>query len=172
MIKIEDFLQLKAFARQDGALLALLWTVSFAATVYLPASGLGNLLAIATPFFVGWRLCAFRNYALGGAISFRRSYCYCVYTFAYAAMIFAIVQYLYFMFLDHGAFFAMLNASAEAIEQVYRQSGIPTAELKSTLALMQELSPINWAFIFMMQNVLAGVVAGVPIAAMCRRTMR
>ena len=112
MIKIEDLVQLKAFARQDGAILCLLWFVSFLAIMYMPESGLGNILALLTPILVGWRLCAFRNYALGGYISFRRSYGYCVYTFVYSSMIFALGQYLYFKFLDHGTFYAMLATSS------------------------------------------------------------
>ena len=118
MIKIEDLVQLKAFARQDGAILCLLWFVSFLAIMYMPESGLGNILALLTPILVGWRLCAFRNYALGGYISFRRSYGYCVYTFVYSSMIFALGQYLYFKFLDHGTFYAMLAKSAAPMSEV------------------------------------------------------
>ena len=172
MIKIEDFIQVKAFARQDGAFLALLWTLSFAAMMFMPESTIGNLLALATPFFVGWRLCSFRNYALDGAISLRRGYCFSVYTFVYASIIFAVVQFLYFKFLDHGTFFTTLQASATALENAYSQAGVSTDDLKTTLKLMQELSPINWAFIFMMQNMLTGVIVGLPIAVMCRRTTR
>ena len=172
MIKIEDFIQVKAFARQDGAFLALLWTLIFAAMMFMPESTIGNLLALATPFFVGWRLCSFRNYALDGAISLRRGYCFSVYTFVYASIIFAVVQFLYFKFLDHGTFFTTLQASATALENAYSQAGVSTDDLKATLKLMQELSPINWAFIFMMQNMLTGVIVGLPIAVMCRRTKR
>ncbi len=172
MIRIEDFIQVKAFARQDGAFLALLWTLSFAAMMFMPESTIGNLLALATPFFVGWRLCSFRNYALDGAISLRRGYCFSVYTFVYASIIFAVVQFLYFKFLDHGTFFTMLQASVTALENAYSQAGVSTDDLKTTLKLMQELSPINWAFIFMMQNMLTGVIVGLPIAVMCRRTKR
>ena len=93
MIRIEDFIQLKAFARQDGLLLSLLWTASFALIVYMPASAMGNILAIITPLFVAWRLRIFREYALGGIISMRRAYGYSAYTFVYASLVFAIVQY-------------------------------------------------------------------------------
>lgn len=172
MIRIEDFIQLKAFARQDGLLLSLLWTASFALIVYMPASAMGNILAIITPLFVAWRLRIFREYALGGIISMRRAYGYSAYTFVYASLVFAIVQYLYFKFLDHGTFFTTLQASATALENAYSQAGVSTDDLKTTLKLMQELSPINWAFIFMMQNILTGVIVGLPIAVMCRRTKR
>ena len=172
MIRIEDFIQVKAFSRQDGAFLSLLCTLSFAAMMFMPESTIGNLLALATPFFVGWRLCSFRNYALDGVISLRRGYCFSVYTFVYASIIFAVVQFLYFKFLDHGTFFTTLQASATALENAYSQAGVSTDDLKTTLKLMQELSPINWAFIFMMQNMLTGVIVGLPIAVMCRRTKR
>ena len=73
MIDATALVQLKAFARQDGAILALAWTASFALIVYSPQYSLGNLLALATPFIVGWRLSRFRDYALGGLISFSSS---------------------------------------------------------------------------------------------------
>lgn len=90
MIKAQDLAQVKAFARQDGVLLSLLWIISFACwygvmrhtgnnadisnvqqmdTSFSILSLLSNLLIIATPFFVGWRLVRFRDDALNGAIS-------------------------------------------------------------------------------------------------------
>lgn len=108
-------------------------------------AALATSLPLLTPILVGWRLCAFRNYALGGYISFRRSYGYCVYTFVYSSMIFALGQYLYFKFLDHGTFYAMLATSAATMSEVYRQSGLSTQDIDSTLAMMKSLSPIHWA---------------------------
>lgn len=169
MIKIEDLVQLKAFARQDGAILCLLWAASFMALMYMPESGLGNILALTTPFLVGWRLCSFRNYALGGFISFRRSYGYCAYTFIYASIIFALAQYLYFKFLDNGTFYAMVATSATTMSEVYRQAGMSTQDIDAALGMMKSLSPIHWAFIFMMQDFIVGLVLSLPIAAACRR---
>lgn len=171
MIRIEDFIQLKAFARQDGLLLSLLWTASFALIVYMPASAMGNILAIITPLFVAWRLRIFREYALGGIISMRRAYGYSAYTFVYASLVFAIVQYLYFKFLDHGTFMQMIDSSLTAITAIYRQAGVSTAELTATADSMRTLTPINWAFIFMMQNVCIGAMLSLPIAAVMARRM-
>ena len=69
----QALIQLKAFARQDGAIVALTWTASFALTLLSSQTPYGSLLAIATPFIIGWRLIKFRNYALDGIISFRRA---------------------------------------------------------------------------------------------------
>ena len=60
MINVAHLVQLKAFARQDALLLALLWAASFACIMMLNAGLIGNILALATPFLVGKRLTAFR----------------------------------------------------------------------------------------------------------------
>lgn len=104
MINVAHLVQLKAFARQDALLLALLWAASFACIMMLNAGLIGNILALATPFLVGKRLAAFRTQALYGVISFRRAYAYSLYVFIYASLVFALVQYAYFQFLDNGAF--------------------------------------------------------------------
>ena len=92
MINVISLIQLKAFARQDGFLLFLLWIASFALIVHDPASSWGSLLAMATPFFVGWLLVKFRDYALQGVISFRRALAFSVFTFFYASMLFAVAR--------------------------------------------------------------------------------
>lgn len=172
MINVESLIQLKAFARQDGAMLSLLWIASFAAMVLAPQSFMGNLLAIATPFFTIWRLGKFRDYALDGAVSFRRGYVYSVYTFFYAAIIFAITQYVYFKFLDSGHFTGILSQTMTALEPAYEQSGVSKEEITNTIKIMKEMTPIQWAFIFMIQNLFIGFIASVPIAAVCMRNAK
>ena len=172
MIRIEEVVQLRAFARQDGALMALVWIASFLFTVYVPQNGIGSLLAITIPFVLGWRLCAFRNYALDGIISFRRAYLYCVYTFFYASLVFALVQFAYFRFLDHGAFAQTLTDSIKLLMPMYEQNGLSKADVTQTITQMTMLTPIEWSFIFMMQNIFVGFVLSLPVAALCRKTMK
>lgn len=57
MINVAHLVQLKAFARQDALLLALLWAASFACIMMLNAGLIGNILALATPFLVGKPSC-------------------------------------------------------------------------------------------------------------------
>ena len=92
-----EYIQLKAFARQDGALLALLWVSSF----LLYIIGITNemlgmaafILMIYTPIFVGSRLGKFRDFGLEGLISFRRGYAYSVLVFFYGGVLFALALY-------------------------------------------------------------------------------
>lgn len=169
MTRLEKFMQLKAFARQDGMIIALLWTVSFACTVLVRAGALGNLLAIATPFAVGWRLTQFRNYALGGTMSLRRAYAYGIYTFFYASIVFAIVQWAYFQFVDNGAFATGVSQMMAAVAPIYRQNGFSQEQISQSISIVGMLTPIQWAFMFMMQNIFIGVVLSLPIALCCRR---
>lgn len=165
MINVIALVQLKAFARQDGALLGLVWIASFACIIYMPQSILGNLLALSTPFVVGWRLVAFRNVALDGRISFRRALAYCLYVFFYGSILFALGQFLYMQFLDHGTFMAMLSAAADELQRAYKQAGYDTSSFSASFAAFRSLSPILLAFSFMMQNLFIGALLSLPIAA-------
>ena len=104
MIDVVSIVQVKAYARQGGLFLSLAWLVSFALILLVPKSSWGGLVAMSSPFLVGWLLQRFRNEALDGAISFRRALVFSCLTFFYASMIFALAQYVYFRFLDHGLF--------------------------------------------------------------------
>lgn len=169
MINLAALIQLKAFARQDGFFLFLLWMVSFIAFVTNPASTWGSLLAMATPFLVGWLLVRFRNYALDGAISFRRALAFSIYTFFYASLIFAVAQFVYFRFFDNGSLMTMLVGSVKTLEPFYKMQGLSVAELEQSLTMIGQLSPIEIAFVFMMQNFFIGLVLSFPIALFGRR---
>ncbi len=169
MINVISLIQLKAFARQDGFLLFLLWVASFAIIVHSPTSSWGSLLAMATPFFVGWLLIKFRDYALKGVISFRRALAFCVFTFFYASMLFAVAQYVYFRFMDNGALMSTLISTIKTLEPFYKAQGVSVEGLKQSITMIGELTPVEIAFVFMMQNIFMGFFMSFPIALVTRR---
>lgn len=162
--RIEALFQVRAFARQDGALLGLIWIISFAALIFMPQSMLNSLLMMATPFIVGWRLIKFRNYALGGSISFKRALVYCLYSFFYASLILAVSQMLYFSYLDNGRFADMLNSTISQALPVYKAYGVNTRQLTDAVATITSLSALEIAFMFMLQNLCIGFFLSMPIA--------
>lgn len=169
MIRIETLVQLKAFARQDALWLAILWTASFACIMLLNVGLIGDILALATPFVLGKRLCSFRDNALGGVISFRRAFAYCAYTFFYASLVYAVVQFAYFQFLDHGAFAQNITTTMQTLTPMYEQSGIPKEQINNYISILGMITPVQWAFMFMMQNLIIGALVAFPIAALCQR---
>jgi hypothetical protein len=173
MINIVALVQVKAFARQEGLFLALLWVASFLLMVRIPSSSWGSLLALSTPFFVGWRLISFRDKALQGAISFRRGLAFSCYTFFYASLIFAVTQYLYFRYFDHGAMLSMLNSNVATMQEAYKASGMTDTQtlqyMKDGMDVIGMMPPIQIVFVFMMQNLLIGILLSLPIAWFCKR---
>ena len=169
MINIAALVQLKAFARQDGVFVALLWTASFLAVVLAPTSSWGSLLAMGTPFLVGYLLMRFRNGVLDGVISFRRAWALSLYIFFYASLLFAVIQYVYLRFFDNGAMNMLLLNGMKALEPAYQAQGMTAQEFKAARDLMLELPPIEKAFLFMMQNFIVGFVMSLPIAFACRK---
>ena len=173
MINVVALVQVKAFARQEGLFLALLWIASFLLMIYMPMSSWGSLMALSTPFFVGWRLSSFRNDALQGTISFKRGLAFSCYTFFYASLIFAVAQFIYFRYFDHGAMLSMLSTNVTTLQQAYKTSGIDDTEtlkyMKDGMEMIGMMSPIQIVFVFMMQNLFIGSLLSLPIAFFCKK---
>lgn len=148
--------QLKAYARLDGFIMSLFWLLSMWLSIKIPESIWGPILAISTPFFVSWRLNSFRDSALEGYISIRRSIVYSCYVFFYASLIFAIGQYFYFMYLDNGDLVKLLGISIENLEKNNINLGASAKELELSIKGIQLMSPIQLTFVFMMNNLVFG----------------
>ena len=167
----EALTQLKAFARIDGAIVAALWTASFVATLLSPTSAIGSTLALATPFMVGARTISFRDHALDGVISVRRGAAHAWFTVAYASILFAVVQYAYFRFFDHGSFAAMITEAGKTLTLAYKAQGMDTKTLTESIDMLAGLTPIQYALLFMSQNLCVGTLLCLPIALVCRRSV-
>ena len=175
MMTAPEYIQLKAFARQDGALLALLWVGAF----ILYIIGVQNqilglaaiLLVVYTPFFVGERLGKFRDYGREGVISFRRGYAYSVLVFFYGGVLFAIAQYLYFAFMDNGYLLSQFSkmVTSEEAQQMLKQYGM-TEMMNESLKEMANIRPIDYALNMLTINITLGFVLGVPISLIMQRT--
>lgn len=172
MVNIQDIIQLRAFARQDGAILGLVWIVSFACTMLAFNSNSGllsitsNLLALSTPFVVGMRLKSFRDQALDGNISFKRGLAYCLNTFFNATILLTIVQFLWFKYMDISAFMLQLQGTYPIIKEAYQLSA---AEAKTLLDAILMMKPIAWASLFMTTEIVTGLFMSPFIALAIRR---
>lgn len=171
-----EYIQLKAFARIDGALLALVWTLSFAC--YLvgmarPVYGMVALMLILlTPFFAASRLRRFRDGAREGVISIKRGWAYAVLMFFYGGILMALAQYVYFAFIDHGYMFLQLSRILESPEgkQMVEQYGMQQTATES-LGMLRELKPIDFALNMLSLAIIGGIVIGLPIAVMVRKNV-
>ncbi len=165
--------QLDAFARVDGAMLALLWISSFACYI----AGLTNnvlglaaiILAVASPFFVARRLRSFRDYALEGVISFGRGWAYVILVFFYGGLLFALAQFAYFAYLDHGYMASVVTQMTQTAEftELMKLYGMQNT-FQQVLVEFQQLRPIDLALQGLSTNIVVGIMLGLPIAALMR----
>jgi putative flippase GtrA len=169
-----EYIQLKAYARQDGFFLALLWIASFSSYIM----GLSNqilamaaiLMAVMSPFFVANRLKKFRDEGREGVISFGRSYAYTIFVFFYGAVLLAVAQYLYFAYMDNGYLvnsFAKMMTTDEG-KMVLEQYGM-TQMVDESLAEMAATRPIDYALNILTINISLGFILGVPIGLIMQR---
>ncbi len=170
-----EFVQLRAFARIDGAMLSLLWMTSFCCYILgltSPLYGLvALLLAVATPFLVGARLRRFRDNGLDGTISFMRGWAYSILVFFYGGVLFAIGQFVYFAYVDHGYLLHSITNMLAVPEtaNMLQQMGM-TETLNEALQEIGQMRPIDMSLSILSNNIMAGIVLGLPIAAFMQRT--
>ena len=169
-----EYIQLKAYARQDGFFLALLWIACFAGYIIGLTSQFmalaSMLMVITTPFFVANRLKKFRDEGREGVISFGRSYAYTIFVFFYGAVLLAVAQYLYFAYMDNGYLvnsFAKMMTSEEG-RTMLEQYGM-TKVVDDSLAEMAATRPIDYALNILTINISLGFILGVPIGLIMQR---
>lgn len=172
MITSESLIQVKAFARQDGMYMSLVWLASMWLTFHSTESVWGPMLALCTPFFVAWRLQSFRDYALDGLISFRRGLMFACYMFFYASLIFAVGQFVYFKFLDGGLFMQTLTDNVEVLKPLYKEQGVNVEDLDLALKTIGMMKPVDLTFTFMMYNISVGAFLSPIISLFCKKNKK
>lgn len=170
----EDIEQFKAFARVDGAIVGGLWILSFALFVgefHNPLLGLPAMIAgVASVVVAALRLRRYRNEALDGVMSFRRAFGYGVLTYAYAALLMAAAQYVYFQFIDHGFLISRYvdMTTTDEFKAMTKLYGLRSDDVKQAIDALSALRPIDIALQFFTTNIMLGVMISLPVAAIMK----
>ena len=174
----EEYKQLKAFARQDGALLSLLWIgalICYVQGITNPLLGMLSLiLIVASPFYAANRLRHFRDEAREGIISYMRAYGYTVMTYFYAGLLLAVAVFVYFNFIDNGYLFEQLSKmmNTEESQQMIKMYGLTTEQMKQGLTELAALRPIDYALNMLTIIISTGFLLGLPIAAVMQKVKK
>lgn len=170
----EEYEQIKAFARIDGAIMGVMWIISFAcfiAQFYMPLLNMAALIfGIASIIVSAIRLRNFRDNILDGVISYWRAYGYSLLTYFYAALLLAAAQYIYFQFIDHGFLLNQYTAmtSSPEFKSMMTLYGIKADEMKLTMDTIATLRPIDISLQFLTTNLFFGIVISWPMAALIK----
>ena len=91
MITVEEYKQLKAFARLDGAVLGVIMSVTFFAFVACLTNAAWQMAyvigLVAVPVFVAYRVRIYRDKIVRKRVSFRRAAAYSMHCFGYSSLI-------------------------------------------------------------------------------------
>lgn len=175
MITSTEYIQLKAFARQDGVFLGLIWVVAFACFIGSMTDSslqLGFMIGLlSTPFVVYYMLRHYRDKVLDGSISFYRAFTFISLTMVYASMIMAAATFVYFHFLDNGTFFGtlMANIKLPEVQQAFTDAGIKYEELEEQMNIMSQSRPIDFAFSVFTEGIIVALAHGALIGLLGRK---
>lgn len=177
MARNEEYNQYSAFARIDGAIVGAMWIVSFFCVVGDLSAPLVGLAGLALGFYslvtAALRLRKFRDRILGGSITFGRAMLYLVMTFFYATLLFALAQFLYFQFLDHGRLVDQYVQVLSQPDYARMASDVYGMDSKQMIAILQNtigvMRPIDIAFQFLSLNVIFSIIVSVPLAALVQK---
>lgn len=168
----DEYKQLRIYSWYDGIYLAILWTASFACligTSSYPAFSFGFIfIALLTPFFVGRQLKKYRNEGLDGFISFPRALSYCLRVFFNAAFLFALIQFLYMQYLDHGRLFSMLTTTLMSADttELMKQMNMNIDEMRTAF---ESITPLQFSITYFIENLIIGAFLSLPIAFLTKK---
>lgn len=175
MIKQDEYIQFKAFARQYGALMGLLWVFSFACfvgSIHEPTlSFLFDFTIISIPFTAHLFTCRYRDQILSGRISFRRAFGFNMFVFFYAMLIMALAQWAYFEFLDNGTMIGKMiqTINTDEFKAILEQNQMSKKDIEQQFEVLAETRPIDFALTFMWLNSFAGLISSWLIALFVHR---
>jgi len=93
-------------------------------------------------------------------------------TFFYAGLLLAAAIYAYFAFMDNGYLLGKLASTLNSPEgkQLVKAYGL-AGQMEANLKELAAMRPIDFAVNMLSINVTTGLLLGVPIAAVARRTV-
>lgn len=174
----EEFRQLTAFARIDGAIVGALWIASFACFIgefSMPLLGFVAILSGLASLVVGaMRVRSFRDKVRGGVLTFGRSMLYSTLIYFYASLLMALAQFVYFQFIDGGFLinqYISILSTPEYAQLAKDMYGIEPKEMIEMINTMTaQLRPIDIAFQFLTLNIVLGIVVSLPTALITMRS--
>lgn len=163
--------QLRAYSAQYGAIVGLMWILSFSCYIIglsEPLVGnLGLLFGVFSFVVAGYLIRHFRRTVF--TFGYFRAWRVASLIFIYAALLMAVAQYVYFRYIDQG-FLAGVYAEVASrpetrtiLEQMF--PGYDVAELtEQTVELLRTISPIEITLEFLIYNIILGAILALPAA--------
>ncbi len=166
-----SYKQLRAFAAQYGAVVGLMWIVSFAFYIIgltRPLVGnVGLIIGLLSVVTAGFLIRKFRGEVF--PLRFGQSWWMSTLIFMYASLLMAVAQFVYFRYIDNGLLLQTYSTIMQQPEAVaMMQSMMPeedAAEVsRQVIDLLKSISPIQLTFEFLVYNLMFGFLLAIPTA--------
>lgn len=166
-----SYRQLRAYAAQYGAIIGLMWIVSFAFYIVgLTRPLLGNialLVGILSVVAAGFLIRKFRHEV--SPLRFAQSWWMGILIYMYAALLMAVAQFVYFRYIDNGLMVSTYSTVMQQPEAIaMMQSMLPGEDVSQTtteiVELLQSITPIQFTFEFLIYNLILGFILAIPTA--------
>lgn len=180
---MQNYMTARMFAREYGTMLGGAWTIMFGGAMasIRTGSGLGTILmlvaalaCIVLPFYFASR---YKNKPFNGesGISYFHALYFSFIMFFYASMISAAVTFIYFQWMDDGAFIDSIYAAIAEIEK--GKDSLPpgmTEMLEKEKDMINQIAgiqikPIEQALGMFNQGLISGLIVSVVTALFAKR---
>lgn len=169
---------MQAFARVDGAIVALLWIVSFACFVgqfrYYMLGTAAFVFGVISLLVASFKVIHFRDRVRDGVIPFGQAFAFGIMLYLYASLLFAFAQFIYFQFIDGGFLMSRFTevVATDEYKQMMQIYGLTEDDLHTAMDSIVSMRPVETAMQFFTVNVFMGVCISLPIAMLARRSKK
>ena len=155
-------------AMQQGTILGLYWIAT--AAIYI--LGLSNamlsvlflILITFSPFFAAILVAKYRKQECDNKMTFLTAWSFLIIMYVCASLLFAVAQYIYFMFIDKGFFITFLQEQISLLQQVSELDSMTIDSLKQVGELWGQMTTSDIVLQFLSSNMMiAGIIT--PITA-------
>ncbi len=166
-----NYAQLRAYAAQYGTIVGLMWIASFAFFIVgLVRPLIGNVslfVGLASIFVAGYLVRKFNREV--AAVRFRQAWWMSIQVFMYASLLMAAGQFVYFRFIDNGLLIDTYSEILQRPQAIHMIQDMmpdedPDAFRERIVTLLQQITPIQFTFEFLIYNFLLGFFLSIPIA--------
>lgn len=152
-----------------GTVMGLFWILKFLLIPFIftvPfASLLFVILTLSVPFVGYFMARQYRNrYCPDGVVSFIQAWVFTLLLYVYAALLVAVVHYLFFQYFNDGTLVATYNGLLDEMVKASPELAPTVAEYHKAMEQVTSLSPIELTLQLLLNNIFYGMMFALPTA--------
>lgn len=128
------------------------------------------ILTIAVPI-VGYKFAKrFREQCCEGVVTFSRAFLFTTFMYMYAAILVAVVHYIYFRFIDNGFIISTYQTLWDQVKETATANLMPALEqYDEAINLIAGMTPLDLTLQMISNNIFVGILMTVPTALLVMR---